>query len=532
MAKVRRKPQLAPLVVGIHDPGMSPMLRTGLGGLAASLRAIARSRGEKRWPVEVTLGGASFEVQRQRVVIDWHDSDPAKALEELFRHSFLVDRDGIMSCAAWYDGRHVPSLAVRARLQSALKGTFLHHGKFTEIRGSPIQRTDEIDDVRVTVEYQPYASFKHQRAHLDVAKAVRSGSVSLASWVYPGAVQRHVAYADTKCEYTAGQALAGCFAIAGSVSLNASRGGGGILVMLVPDDLIQFAKSRPTVTPMSVTDAVIAGVGDAVLLVESLLRARAAEERPGVAKAMSVLMRATPWETHRKLRVAVIEGNVSADVLDTYETAARELKAKVRTRADDDEEQDDAGGFFVTTSALRAFIADNLAVGRRWFEGFSTARTPEKNARFIHTYRESDNLGALFMEERPGLIKMTEDHLEDAEKSLVRSIHLALRQRFGAIADESGSNEWTMKNRWKGERDRLRLAFAGSKTQEQVRAALADLWSRAGPNRELQENWEQVVVLLRAGRWQLARDLALVALASYRGRGAEINDTNVNGGAE
>jgi len=32
-----------PLVIGLGDPGMTPLLRAGLGGLAASLRAISRS---------------------------------------------------------------------------------------------------------------------------------------------------------------------------------------------------------------------------------------------------------------------------------------------------------------------------------------------------------------------------------------------------------------------------------------------------------------------------------------------------------
>jgi hypothetical protein len=37
------------------------------------------------------------------------------------------------------------------------------------------------------------------------------------------------------------------------------------------------------------------------------------------------------------------------------------------------------------------------------------------------------------------------EHLDAAEKVLVRSVHIALRQRFGAIADESKDNQVTMK---------------------------------------------------------------------------------------
>ena len=88
---------------------------------------------------------------------------------------------------------------------------------------------------------------------------------------------------------------------------------------------------------------------------------------------------------------------------------------------------------------------------------------------------------------------------------------------FGAIAAEA-PNPATMKNRFNGEREKWRLAFHGSKTQEQIRGALADLWSRAGANRELREKWPVVLPLLRAEHWRSARDLALIALASYSSR--------------
>jgi CRISPR-associated protein Cas8a1/Csx13 len=74
-----------------------------------------------------------------------------------------------------------------------------------------------------------------------------------------------------------------------------------------------------------------------------------------------------------------------------------------------------------------------------------------------------------------------------------------------------------MKDRFNGERDRWRFAFAGAKTPEQIRAALAELWSRAGPNGVLRARWEVLLPLLRAEHWETARDLALVALASYQG---------------
>lgn len=65
---------------------------------------------------------------------------------------------------------------------------------------------------------------------------------------------------------------------------------------------------------------------------------------------------------------------------------------------------------------------------------------------------------------------------------------------------------------------RWRLAFAGAKTADDVRDALADLWSRSAPNAVLRrdESWRDLLpILCDERRWRLNRDLALLALASY-----------------
>ncbi len=123
---------------------------------------------------------------------------------------------------------------------------------------------------------------------------------------------------------------------------------------------------------------------------------------------------------------------------------------------------------------------------------------------------------------------MTE-HLGDAERALVESVHLALRQRFGAIAEATRDNPVTMSNRFEAERERWRLRFSGAKTQPLVREALSDLWSRAGTNRVLQDRWPQILALLSSTRWPEARDLALVALASYRGDKGDADLAQVSG---
>jgi CRISPR-associated protein Cas8a1/Csx13 len=526
-----------PMTIGLSDPGMSPLLRCGLGGLASSLRAMLLAKTPRaKWPSPVDVGGAEYTVDPRSITVNWNGISPEKALEKLFEQSFKISKRGLIDLPGAHDGATAPGPDLQAALQQALKKTFLQHGKTTTKNGGPKAISFEVDEQTVPVPIQPYSEFAHQGAWEVVAKGLNK-PVDLAGWAYPGATQRHVAFGDTKQEYGAATALCALFALVGSVSLDAPKGapgGAGILVIIDPADLVRFAEVRPRLAPLSVAEVHVGGAGDAVLQVQAALAAdkRGQEGGQAVRATHAMLLRATPWASQQKSRAATISAErVGDDVLDLYVKLMRELPTKLRaakgaasSKGKGKSKANDGEGYYALPSAFRAFVADNLANNRRWFHGFATATTAEKTPRFIHYYWDREGLGALRFEERKGLIAMTEN-LDAAEEVLVSSVQQALRQRFGRIFDETKAlSKQARFNRMDGERERLRLAFAGSKTPEQIRAALADLWSRAGTVKELQAGWKTVLPLLRPERWQAARDLALVALASYQGEGARQSD--------
>jgi CRISPR-associated protein Cas8a1/Csx13 len=514
---------LGDLVIGLSDPGMTPILRAGLGGLAASLHALLRAQNrDARWPSPIVLGPGRAVVTPRNVTIQWNGAAPEVVLRPLFEASFQISSDGLISLPGTW--KHAPRLALAVALQSGMKRTFLQHGKTTTKAGNSVIKTEDVGDQQIAIEVQPYAGFAHQTADADVVRALHCGSIELAGWAYPGAVQRHVGCARTRITYGPGAALCGLFALVGCLPFDVPRSSGcGALAIAEPSDLLLFARIRPLLTPRKPEDAHVTGVGDALLSMHLALRMSEYAGEPGIGTTHGVLLRATPWATQQKSRVAVVTlETVPGAVLDTYKRVAAALPTKYRRREVDDA---DETGSFVATSALRAFVTDNIARDVPWHRNFATATNGDKKPRFIHYYRDRDrkNLGALYPEERKGLLVMLK-HLEESERVLVSSVHTALKQRFGKIAEESKESPATMKNRFRAEREKWRLSFAGAKTPDQVRAALADLWSRAGTVRELQSGWEQVLPLLREGQWRTARDLALVALASYQGGGVEVDD--------
>lgn len=118
------------------------------------------------------------------------------------------------------------------------------------------------------------------------------------------------------------------------------------------------------------------------------------------------------------------------------------------------------------------------------------------------------------------------------EEIIVRAVHEALRCRYGRIAAESIKNPAAIKPRIQHEYERWRLGFSGAKTADTFRHALTDLWSRAGSNSVLKDAWPQVLPLLTTEKWQITRDLALLALASYRGKSNEEDIDLVNADEE
>jgi CRISPR-associated protein Cas8a1/Csx13 len=294
-------------------------------------------------------------------------------------------------------------------------------------------------------------------------------------------------------------------------------------VLLVPEveDLQEFSLMRPLATPSTSRQCLVAGAADAGLQFQARLRAR----ELGLTACHVIAFRPTPWASQQKsrvesLQIPVLEGRT----LDVYDLALSKLPPRISTRTV--KETTGKGKAKVVTerkeafrvdSAIRPMIAENLARGRRWYAGFTRLMTAV-NPATEKPYR--DQLAF----EREGLHQMVIDVRawdDEGETLVVQAVHEAIRQRFGQIADEFKSNPVGMRNKFKGERERLRLAFSGAKTVGQARTALCDLFSRGGPNKPLQQAWQRLLPMLREERWLHTRDLALLALASYSGRGAD-----------
>ncbi|PKN22070.1 MAG: CRISPR-associated protein Cas8a1/Csx13 [Deltaproteobacteria bacterium HGW-Deltaproteobacteria-22] len=173
--------------------------------------------------------------------------------------------------------------------------------------------------------------------------------------------------------------------------------------------------------------------------------------------------------------------------------------------------------WWVAVSAVRGLFANNLALGQPWYQDFQklmASKTVAQKARY----------GFQGLDGKGGFEEMIEHatFIEPVHKLFIQAMHEAIRRRYGALAARSAE---------KGERipfdrefERMRTGLARAKNQQTLRAEIADLFSRSGTNSVLQAGWHDLLPLLEGRDWQMVRDLALIALASYGGKEAVVTE--------
>ncbi|MEX1026729.1 MAG: type I-MYXAN CRISPR-associated Cas8a1/Cmx1 [Candidatus Paceibacterota bacterium] len=526
------KPKIASpdhLQVSLGDPGMDLLLRAGIGGLATTLRMIERSIQSNEYDVDEIPEswvdeGVPWDLSSDRIVFRFPDPQTVDDyFKPIFHAAFDLNKRTI-DLPPTHSG--MQTTEVRVNLQRGLLLTFLQHGKTRRGDKKDTEQSIEIDGNPFQFSTRYLDWYKHQDGFKDlVDKKKRTLSrkpQELPGTLYPGAAVRHNGFAgQTKYEGNVAQLLAAYFAPIGTLALPINRGSA---VLLVPEvhDLLLFADNRQKITPKSYRDCFIGGGSDAVLQLYARLRGDDAKGRLAVASVTAFVFRPTPWATQQKSRVAAeriepldrrqLEIFRYAKDFFPPRKASRKVREKVgKGKAAKTTEREE---FFWSDSVVRPLIADNLAHSRDWFAGFSK----------LFVNRDPANgkpLRDRLPFERKGLIEMIKADVWDkpGQMALVGAVHHALRGRYGQIASATANQKAAMQNRFRGEYDRWRLAFAGAKTADQFRHAICDLFSRVPANKELQANWTEVLPWLDESGWQHARDLALLALASYQGKG-------------
>lgn len=509
------------LMMNLFAPGMSPLHRAGLGGLACTLAKMEESVSKKK--------PKFWEMDDQSITLTFDPPEKAaEYLQRLFEFAFQIT-DGLIYLPGQFQAK--PQVATLADLQQGLVLTLLQHNKAAKLSKDKLSATYNTDidgELGLITEFRECLNFKHQslwRNLIESNNTLTCKEIQVSGIISPGAIVRHDPNKSTTAVTEPSfRFVPLLFSMVGCLALPFNR---GVAALLIPEvtNLQDFIIDRPDMSPQSDKEMLVASAADGALQMQVRLISSGTNARLSAPGCHAMTFMSTPWASQQKSRVSTLHVRATDQrSLEPFQCALGHLaprivprKVKETTGKGKNKVTTEKTESFRADSIVRPLIAANIAAGKKWYAGFSdlmTKTNPVSGKPYRHQLSfERKGLHAMTKEK-----KMWDEQESSEEQIFVRAFHRAMNQRYGRISKENEGNQHAMERRWKRFRERLRIDLSGAKTEERVRFVLTDLFSRAGNNPELRTGWNSVLNLIQQN-WRLSRDLALLAYASYSGKG-------------
>lgn len=498
----------------LFSPGMTALHRAGLAGLWMTLKQFERD--------DVRLSGGSWELTAWSVALRWEAGRTQAFLESLFKRSFRIDKRGLIWLAALGPpDDHFQSAVV---LNEALLGTFLQHPQHRKADSTsrPTGAASlEIDDAPFPIAYRKVTSYAHQIAWKKlVANDGTLQGARLAGWQFPGGATRHWGFGDdTALEEPPERSIPLIYAAVGGIYFQIHKRGAGRrpqYALVLPEilDLGQYARARSVMLQHGVRDLKAGGSVEAGWRVLATLEAKGLLASLDTRACRVISFGSVAWSKQQKTRIELFSVNAGSEAsLRTFRFCLNVFRTRFVRPAGGD------GRGFWDVPQMPELIARNLAERRPWYSGFADYVMKESGSKDAGKRLLWHLVMAPYRSEREGLSKMvSEAEFEDErDRTFVRACHEAWRRRLGQLGERARRESTPFEDLAGREFERLRVGFARCKNAATLREVVTSFWARAGgPLPELATGWEVVLPLLDEKNWRKAKDLALLALASYQ----------------
>ncbi len=202
-----------------------------------------------------------------------------------------------------------------------------------------------------------------------------------------------------------------------------------------------------------------------------------------------------PWDSSQSyLKQAVYRFTATEKVLDLYESAFQFFKPQVR--------QNDKGETWLSLSKLLPWLCDNLIADKPWYLGFF----------------EFQKQNEIYEHERKGLVKMTK-YLDDLEQIFFDAVQGSFRSFLQEQILQAEKQHRSLD--YKQVTDKVINRLQRPSTQQDFAKTIVDFLSRHRSKATQGVGAEIYQWLHKDNNWRRARDLALLAIASYTGKGKD-----------
>lgn len=491
------------LTLDLFAPGMTSTHRAGIGGLPTTLMAFERAG--------TSVEGISWELQDTSITLR---CDEPQAVVRLVETAMYCE-DGLITFAAFTDIAAYARLETRLRMNEGLLDTLLQHNKALRPGGAKKSQTIiEIDGQPQSFTVKQLTDFQHRFDANQLVDARHGGfasSIPVKGWALPGAIVRHEAAKVTTVREPPGRHLALIFAIVGCVivrllSPRDRKKYKSVVLMPDVDDLRLFARARRQLVRSS-HRLIASGPGDAALLFFAELEAANLLDSLRVRGCHAVAMGTVTWAEKQKTRTRILNvERPSVRVLTVMAAVERYFPVRyVESR----KRRDNA--WFPTLPLWRQLFTDNLVAGRPLWAGLGTWLADAERRKQLVSFERNQVTAMIRDLKNQGILG------RDPQILFVEACHQALRGRYARLNRRIEEERLDRTRAFEREKEQIRASLHRCKNQATLRSAVVDLWARGGSNTVLRDEWRQILVFLSTEPWELARDLALLALISYPG---------------
>ncbi|MBP7792334.1 MAG: type I-MYXAN CRISPR-associated Cas8a1/Cmx1 [Candidatus Goldbacteria bacterium] len=484
------------LRISLFGPGMTALHKVGLAGLYMTLKALEKEKGIP------ALKHGSWKVSDTDVVLRW-GKNPDAFFKELFKESFKIDKEGFF----WFPalGKPENNRKSAALLQESILGTFLQHGRTRKFfKGKNAEGSINISDDKKLPVFIRYRKIKSYPPY-QTGEFNYNGFNKILGVYFPGGAERHQGLKGfTEIEEPPERALCLRYSIIGAIYYEIKSRKEGIkaqYAVVIPNitNLKEYSNIRKHVLKYGVKNYYVSGAKEAgiKMITEMESIGMLKDIRSTFCRVISY--GTVPWSSKQKTRVGAV--TIKLNTKRDYKVFKYALSCFEPYIIKRDKDQS-----FYSVPQMSGFIADNLSLGYPWWRGFSDYIATRNTAKIIFFY------------EKGGLQKMVENKevLPDGvERIFVEVCHEAWRRHMGWIGEKVEREHGSFDAQVSREFEKTRIAFSRCKNPETLRNSVIDFWSRAGRIDILSENWQNVIRLFDADNWKKAKDLALLALASY-----------------
>lgn len=466
------------LNLSIFDPNTLLPHRGGIAGLALALSVIN--------PDDVPF---EWEVSEDAVDLSWDSEEinDRDAILSLMQHTYRI-QDGYLD---------VPALNLdqqgKYTFSEGVATTFLQHGKQRKQNKNPVTLTFLIDEGQpeVSRSFRKLEDCYYTRDFKEAfnSKGAFKPKIPIKGHHLPGLVEcfAHGAYQESPERFLALVFL--------PLACSYYQLSGYRSAVVIPEvkNISQWVKRRKNYSGSTYSNFRSSSAGESGL--RFLLQEKLIEDNKKfrVDYCEVYQLGKQQWDgSQNYLKQAVYRVQVNDEVLDLYDSAFQFFKSQVRTN--------DKGETWLAISKVLPWLCDNLIIGKPWYSGF-------------YDWKKRNELY-----ERKGLISMSQylDPLEQIFFNTVQGAFSSFLREQIIQAQKQGR-----KLDYKQSVDKVINRLQRPSTQQDFAETMVKFLSRYRSKSTRGVGAEVYQWLHKDNQWKQARDLALLAIASYTGKGKD-----------